>query len=308
MIACEQEELPLAAPVTEGEVIINSVNMTETYADQVWFDLGTNTEVSRNLKTDWDISFDASDSSNFIYLNSGLAAKAAISPTSDFNSLTSTSGLTFKSDHQTGIKDSLAIGNWENHNKVIVIDRGYTPKGKSMGMIKIQFLTIKDGIYSFKYAKLDGSDFHEATVAKNDLYNRIAYSFTNHNSIQIEPLKTAYDICFTQYTHIFYDPINPYLVTGVLLNPYRTKVAEDRTTAFKTIDLASTSAYTFSTDQDAIGYEWKYFDLNDNTFTIYPEHVFILNDSEGYTYKLHFLDFYDDNGIKGTPTFEFKRL
>ncbi len=308
LISCEKEELPLLKPVTEGEVTIASVDMTENYSYQIWFDLGSNTAVKRNLKTDWDISFDGGDSNSYIYLNGSLAAKAAISNTSDFNSLNSASNLTFNSDHQSGSKDSLAIGDWQNHQKVIVIDRGYTPKGKLLGMIKIQFTKLENNLYTFKYSKLDGSDYNEATVSKNNLYNRIYYSFTENNIADIEPFKTDYDICFTQYTYIFYNPYNPYLVTGVLINPYKTSVAEERNISFENIEISKALEYSYSNEQDAIGYEWKYFDLANNVFTIFPNYIFLINDSEDYTYKLHFLDFFDDNGIKGTPTFEYKRL
>jgi hypothetical protein len=35
--------------------------------------------------------------------------------------------------------------------------------------------------------------------------------------------------------------------------------------------------------------------------------VYVLRDSEGFIYKLPFLDFYDDNGQKGAPTFALQR-
>ena len=64
----------------------------------------------------------------------------------------------------------------------------------------------------------------------------------------------------------------------------------------------------FTRDWDVIGYDWKDFSLQTNTFTIFSDKIYLIKDASGNLFKLRFIDFYDDNGIKGSPAFEFMRL
>jgi hypothetical protein len=41
---------------------------------------------------------------------------------------------------------------------------------------------------------------------------------------------------------------------------------------------------------------------------VLPEMIYLLKSKEGYYWKLHFVDFYDSNGDKGSPAFEYQEL
>jgi hypothetical protein len=98
------------------------------------------------------------------------------------------------------------------------------------------------------------------------------------------------------------------LVAGALLNPYKTKANRMPNTKFITTVLADTLKYPLSGAYDVIGYNWKGFSLSENAYTIVPDINFIIQDQNDFFYKLRFVDFYNEKGIKGTPKFEFGKI
>ncbi|HTF82223.1 MAG TPA: HmuY family protein, partial [Cytophagales bacterium] len=77
---------------------------------------------------------------------------------------------------------------------------------------------------------------------------------------------------------------------------------------YKEVTLADTASAKFSNKANSIGYDWKTFDLNTGLYTIHDEMTYIIHDAKGFYYKLHFVDFYNGNGEKGYPTFEYQKL
>lgn len=304
--SCEKKEI--AVPKHEsGDVTSAQVHMGADYQYQIWFDLGTNSIVKTSLKTDWDLSFDCSDTSNWVFLNTSKMMTAAISKSAVFEEVTSRNGLTFNPDHPNGSTDSLGIGNWMTHQKVCIIDRGYDEKGNHLGYKKLQITALSNQAYSIRYANLNGTAEQTAIITKDSLYHTIAFSFTSNQVIRVEPLKHTYDICFTQYTAMFYNPFQPYLVTGVVSNP-DIRVALEKQIDFSEITYAQAQNFTFNKAKDAIGYAWKEYDFDNGIYRIYSENTYIIQDAAGFYYKLHFVDFYDDKGSRGSPAFEFQQL
>jgi hypothetical protein len=305
--SCFKEELPVI-PFDRGGVLTNQVELGSSYAKQIYFDLGTNTVVKTNNKFVWDIAFDCSEGA-IIRQNTALAASASVTSTSVFEEVDNTTPYDTLFDYSTGNIDSLAMGKWYEHGKVVIIDRGYGANGLSLGRLKFQMISLQNDVYTFRYSNLNGANYHEASVSKDDEYNYIGYSFTTHESIVHEPKKTDYDLCFTSYMHIFYEPeYTPYSVVGALINPYETTVHRDANNKFSLFNSVDIDNLTFSTNMDAIGYDWKVVDINTSQYTTLPQLTYLIKDNEGYYYKLHFLDYYNGLGQRGYPLFEFQLL
>jgi hypothetical protein len=100
----------------------------------------------------------------------------------------------------------------------------------------------------------------------------------------------------------------PYLVVGLLLNPNGVAAARDSIHDFMEMDADDIADLEFSTSADVIGYDWKYYNFDAGVYTIVPDMNYVIRDRDGYFYKLRFVDFYNDEGVKGYPTFEFVRL
>lgn len=324
-VSCEKEEIALVAPITtqgptvidttgtedliaKGFIVSNTVNMESDYRNQIWFDLGTNAVIRTNLRTDWDLAFDCDLNDNILYLNAASNASVAFTTETNFVEVTSDVGLVYVYEHQSGNQDRLAIGDVTNQRNVFIIDRGFNPSGNALGKWKAQITLVQDGDYYLTSSRLNGDNLTTVIISKKPQYNRVAYSFASSNELQIEPSKTDYDISFTQYTHVFDNPPLPYSVNGVIINSHNTEVAEEFNLEFNAITKEHTQSLFYSEDLDVIGYDWKSFSLQTNNFTIFPDRNYLIKDASGNLFKLHFLDFYDDNGVKGTPSFEFIRL
>jgi hypothetical protein len=96
----------------------------------------------------------------------------------------------------------------------------------------------------------------------------------------------------------------PYLVSGVLLQQKRTRVAFIPDADMAAVTLNDTLAFPFTHRVDAIGYDWKNYSFETSSYTVDDRRVYIIQDGEGFFHKLRFLDFYSAQGQVGCPQFE----
>lgn len=310
-VSCEKKELP-APKYNRGNVITQQVEMTSNYKNQVWFRLSDNSIVTSNNKTDWDLGFESSALGFHLILNSSKAMKAYKTTYTNLTNVTDTVGLGVNglADMPTGALDSTSIGNWQTSNTVYIINRGYNEVGQQQGFYKLKINSVSSTGFTFEYADIFSTSVYNGIINKNSDYNFNMYSLTTHQQLIIEPKKIDYDLCFTQYSHVYYDPppLHFYQVTGVLSNSFNTRIIKITDKPFNTIVIADTLNKSFSIHKNTIGFDWKAFDLSTNIFTVNPNICYIINDSKGFYYKLHFIDFYSSSGIKGYPKFEFIKL
>lgn len=307
--SCDIKEKGLPKPVVvPSDAVITQVSMGATYQYQIFYDLEGNRVVSQNLKVAWDLGFEASADGFHIILNTGKSMFAYNSGSSNFETADTAGKLNqMLYDVPSGNPDSTAIGDWRVAKNVFFIDRGYDASGNHLGYKKVQFLSVDANAYDIEMADLNGANNIQKTISKDSAYNYVSLSFTTGEVVTVEPVKTSWDIVFTQYTHIFYEPaFTPYLVTGCLLNRYKTSAAKDTVTAFNVIDLAFAQKAALNISINEIGYDWKTF--NGTKYTTNPNWIYLIKNRSGNYFKLHFLDFYNATGEKGNPLFEFQKL
>jgi hypothetical protein len=306
--SCEKEELPVSAH-DAGTTLTATVNMNADYRYQIYFDLETNTVVGQVPKTSWDLGFETRANGNKVIVNSAKAMYAFNTGDTSFVSLTDTSGFAAGKmwDAVSGNLDSTAIGNWTTTHNTFILDRGYSETGQHQGFRKVRFENVNASEYTVRFANMNGSSEVLITVPKDSAYNFTFLSFSNGGQIvTVEPPKRDWDLVFTQYIHVFYNPTEPYLVTGCLLNRFNTEAILDSTVNYADIDFTSASSYALSPLINVIGYDWKAW--NGTAYITFPEMNYVILDQHGYYYKLHFIDFYNQSGIKGNPKWEFQRL
>ncbi|HXH19338.1 MAG TPA: HmuY family protein [Chitinophagales bacterium] len=322
-----KEEDPVTPPDFQGNVETAQIPMGNNYEKQFFFDLETNQIVSSNYKKDWDLGFECGLEGYHIILNSSKLMFAWNTETTDFGTITGIEGAVWKWDAASGNLDSTAIGEWgdytdgnvNSYNKVYIIDRGKDATGTGYGYKKIVFESLKENQYTFRWANLDGSGEDTFLIKKDNDYSFMYFSFDNGGERKnIAPEKNKWDLVFTQYTHIFSespdnipqpDTLIPYIVTGVLQNHYNVAAAEFSSKPFHDITLEDALNVALNEqDIDVIGYDWKFFNFNQVSYTVLSSRNYIVRDTDGYLYKLHFVDFYSSTGEKGYPKFEFQRL
>jgi hypothetical protein len=307
LVACKKEEIPVEKH-EPGEAVVNAFDMGSDYRTQAFFDLKTNSFVSQNLKTSWDLGFENGVNGNHIILNSANAMAIARVSNIGFNSITDTVGLKWRWDASSGNLDSTAIGDWEVEDFVYVVNRGNDYLGNHRGFCKLVFNNVTATDYSFRVANLDGSLDEQKTILKDNSLSFTAFSLTNRAVEVVEPPKTDWDLIFTQYVHYFLVEDEAYLVTGILTNRHEVQVAEVFNKDYASITGEDVSSVSFNSNIDVIGYDWKEFNFSAGAYIIYPEQNYIIRSTEGIYFKLHFIDFYNAQGDKGTPVFELQEL
>lgn len=307
--SCEKKELPAPA-YDRGDALTVEIEMTSNYKNQVWYSLSGNKVVSTNLKSEWDLAFECAPNGTHVFLNGAKSMRVYKTNVASLAMVTDTAGLEAngKADMPNGSPDSTGIGDWQTNNTVYIINRGYSETGQLQGFYKLKITGVSASAFSIEYGDVYGTQTWQQTITKDPAYNVVNFSFSTNQQHHFEPKKTEYDLCFTQYTHVFTNPFQYYLVTGVLNNNYNIRITKITDLPFAEIGINDTLGRTFITNRNSIGYEWKSFDLNTNLYTVNPAMCYIINDSKGFYYKLHFVDFYNASGIKGYPRFEFRKL
>lgn len=305
LAACNPEELPVPARET-GTLETGRLEMGENYEFQVFYSLKHNRVVSKTSKFSWDLGFEAGEDGFRVVLNTSKLMYAYPTAARSFpaDTVGFAAGKTF--DHASGHPDSTAIGDWRTTQPVFLIDRGVDLQGKSIGLwlLKIESAD-KDG-YQIRYQKLGATDEISRFIPKSPTHSFTYFSFDGGGAVvEVAPPKTEWDFYFTQYSVTI--PV-PYLVTGALLNPYQTRGAADSLKSFEEIDAAYARQLPLVDAQDLIGYTWKTFDFSTSQYLVNPAINFIVEISDGSMYKLHFIDFYNDAGIKGSPLWEVVRF
>jgi hypothetical protein len=240
-----------------GDINTGQVTLGKSYMQQVYFDITTNSIISQNNKQNWDLSSEISSSGNHVFLNSSKARAVAPYDNKPFRELMLEDDDQWLYDSPTGHLDSTAISDWQN--KPYLIDRGYSLEGDKIGYCKISI-------------KLDQNQDYLIDV-----------------QIQYEPKKHAYDLLFTQYTHVFSDQTT-YLVTRALSNP-DSEIALVDEVNFASISMSDINKAHFSNAKNSIGYDWKFYSYDEGIYIIFPEKNYIIKTDEGVFYKFHFIGY-----------------
>ena len=319
--SCFKEDEPIT-PHVPGNFITDTVFMTDTYKNQVYYNLNDSAVAGLNIRSIWDLGFENSPSGWRIILNTSCFMKSAYLGDQVFGDAADTTGATWLFNPSDGSADSVAIGRWftvEDEdtigtNRLLVIDRGIDIKGNPRGFSQLVIDSLSHGTYYFRIAALNGTNPKSYSITKNGDVNHLLFSISNPAQNVSEPGKSKWDLLFTQYTTLLYtdagDPY-PYLVTGVLLNPALVVVAVDSITAYDEISFEKAQSMNYTNQADRIGYLWKKYDFDEGTYTVDSKIIYVIRDNKGFFYKLRFKDFYKllNNRLqKGYPSFEYQKL
>lgn len=182
--------------------------------------------------------------------------------------------------------------------------------GTPRGWKKVKIWREGEG-YKFQYANLDGATATTVTIAKDPSYNHVFFSLTNGSTLKAEPAKDSWDLNFTTFTNEVFDGANSagayfysdYIVTNTKAGVTAARVEGDAA-AYAAYTLASASSLTFSTDQRAIGADWR------DVFTraTFGNVFFVVKDAAGNIYKVKFISMVSAEGERGFPVFEYELL
>ncbi len=285
---------------------LETVSMGPNYANTVFWKMqgGQTGEAAINS---WELAFRLGIQTSSIFINSANNVSLYQVPNTDTSGWTTldTSGLQtwhqlFNSDtsweygafdrSSTGFPD-FSWGDYDFTSHVVTGDSLYIIKLNGSVYKKLWIIKKDFGNWTFRYANLDNTGDQVVTLnnADYDGKNFAYYSITNATALNLEPNTTDWDILFTRYLTLLPPDNTPYLVTGVL-NNVGVMAAEASGVDVQSVDPADyQNSYVASISE--IGYDWKYFDMNQNQFNVVPDLCYFIKSMDGNIYKLIFTGF-----------------
>lgn len=284
---------------SDAQSIDDSVTIGAGYANQIWYSL-ENDEQGGALNSEWDLAFSTAGQGSNILINSATGTKLWAYPSSgisgwnsvdttgisawspSYNSDTSWNEGAFRQNLSSNPYD-LGWGIYDPISHYVVGDSLYVIKLSDNSYKKLWIEQLASGIYSFRYANLDGSNENSATLEKSSYSGKNFgyYSLQTNSAIDREPLSTDWDLLFTKYTAFI---PNAYGVTGVLCNSGVT-IAEARPVDVNTVSFTN---YPFTTPMNTIGFDWKTYS---GSWTIEDSTVYFVKALNGNIWKMIFTGF-----------------
>ncbi len=311
LFSCEIAEKPIDLP-PQGPATMVSVSVGDSYEDQLFFDLEKGEIVKTSKVASWDLAFETSADGFHVFINGGKNLFAYNTRSANLSQLVNAQSVPFSEwgfDAPSGSKDSTAVGDWRQADGSSKMEVYYL-KFHDGTFKKFMIGSANEDEYLLYYGDETDPTLQSIVIPKNPDYTYSYFSFNNGGQLVYpDPPKASWDIVFSQYRHIYYELNNfPYLVQGILLNPYQTKALVDSTTSFDAINAQTYPESAFTTTRDIIGFAWKRYDLDAGKYTTNPAVVYVIRNRNGQIWKMRFLDFYGPNGEKGHPTFEIERI
>ena len=290
--------------------------MTMGGATDAYYDLGSRiqTPVSRST---WDIGLttDARGASIIINENAGVELYLYSKDTSDwstvdtagfafeniYNSETTWNAGAFANQGTTHPDYGWGLYNMNSHD--INGNRLFIVKTKDGDYLKVVIDKMSAmGLYTFRTAKLDGSDLesysYSKTQAESKDKNFALLDLTSGDFVYTNPNTKDWDILFTKYiTFVQAGPNSRYQpVGGVKINAGCEVAQRDN------VDPSSndTSSLTWNTDITEIGWDWKSFDLQTSSYSMVAGRTYFVRTANGSVHKIWFTDY-----SVGTANYKF---
>ena len=281
----------------------HSVEQGANYASDVYYSL-ENGVVATVPADNWDIAFEVTNPFAIgIRINDGFGRELAVYPGGDLSSWDNvdSTGFSVWSKKNNGLDlwengafntgfsgDPMDFG-WGVYSgpplHQVVGDSLYVFKRADGSALKLRINDLSNGLWSFTYANLDGSNEVTATLAMDDYADRTyAYYHFTDGAVDREPATADWDMVFTRYVGPTQYGLFP--TTGVLLNRDRAAAEADG------VDIAAAvhTDYTLTADSIvALGNDWK--SLVNFMWEIDADRVYFVESGSGAVHKLWFTGF-----------------
>ena len=271
-----------------------SVDAGPTKNDVLFYSLDAGRIVAKASPMEWDLYID-NEVIRINYFRSMSVAKT----NKNWEEINDTSGLSF-SFLTDQISDTLS--QWElSDNQIYVLNMGLDNEYEPLGFMVFQASRTSDGVI-LKYRDLDGTNEWTNQISEDHFY----YHLKNEQPLNL-PNDKEYDIALGKYTdYITVDDISQdYTIYGAIVGNASAYLLDDD---FETIDANDFDVNQLSNRKDIIGWDWKRFNLEKNAYEILPKMTYMISTNSDYLCKLRFVDYLNDQGISGHPTFEYEIL
>ena len=306
LCGCTEKELPIN-PVPPGELEINSPSIGSDYGTQVYYSLSSNEVVASNQKTDWCFALQLENNSAILSLNSSRYMK--ISLLLGLNNTDFVDETTLE-EQQWHITPPQGADQEEppltlQTNSLYILDLGRSVAGESLGYARFYVPEVSDweAPFEIQIGPLNLSESEFINVDLDPSGSRLHFSALTFEQKEIEPDEGTWELWLTQYTEIL-DEETQYLVTGILTPSPQVQVYQSTFAMWDSLLLSDWSNIPFNSEWNEIGYDWKFYDLSQGSYSIDQNIVYCIKTQKGREYLMRILDFYDNSGQTGLFTFE----
>jgi len=283
----------------------DSVALGAGYMNESYYSLA-NGEVANVSNTNWDLAFDASAFGFTIRMNRKTDLLFLYpGTTADWATLDTTDHMTWEQyidgydSWEQGALNAPAgsapedLG-WGEYNGITHVTEGtrlFVIKLDDDSYRKLFIETLASGVYTFKYANIDGTNEVTETITKSDYNDKnfIHYSILNEAIVEREPASVEWDIVFTNYVK---ELAPGYFsgVTGALTNTTYRPLTIAEVNDVPVVEADPITA-NYVSDIEVIGYDWKTFNMGTFSYTIEDSLCYFLKDDADNIWKLVFTGF-----------------
>jgi hypothetical protein len=289
--------------------VVDTVSTGAGYVNENYYTLNNGNEVAIT-RSDWDLAFASNGlggSSSSIRINGGMGTECWLysNDTTQWSTL-DTTGFSWATNQLVNADTSWTVGAFENKTPASSFDLGWgtynmithAVNGDRIFILKLangdyKKLVINSligGIFSFRYANLDGSNHVNASITKSNYSGKNFgyYSIQNNQALDREPLSSSWDLLFTKYVTDLGGGTY-YAVTGVLVNG---GVSIAQVNNVPDVNNISYIGHIYdSTKINVIGHDWKSFNMSTFQYEIEDSLVYFASVSSGDIYKIIFTGF-----------------
>ena len=299
LVGCIEYELPVEARPA-GEAEVHTASIGNSYEQRIFYSLVDRAIVASHSKMDWCLRLEPRQDGVDAVLNSSRTMRLARTGLTAFRTDwidDEVDALPWRLDAPNGFPtDStervLQMG------EVVLINLGYGLENDLLGRCQVQLVATNAEGCELRFAYLDGTAEAIVAIPWNPDGPHGYVSLLDLAARDLEPPSETWELLLTQYSELLEGDF-PYQVTGILTPSQRVKVYDYSDYSWDDVLARDWSQDEFTADWNAIGYDWKYFDLNEGVYSIDPNRIFGVRTSEGREFQLRILDFYDEIGNKG---------
>ncbi len=283
------------------------VTMGASYQDEVYYNLQTD-EVSEVSFDEWNIAFTTAEGTAGVFLNEatpyqGVQQELYLTPASDFDDVIDPDDLedrlfnaeitwefgAFNEMRNEADSGDFGWGVLNESTDVIEGDKVFVLRFRSGDYIKLQIVSLENGIYTVKTANLDGSDENILTVNKNDFAGAPVAYYSIEDGAFLDKVQPEWDLLFVRYIQPLSDGsggVQYYPLTGVLsgvgAEVAQANIVDPETVAFEDFQ------DSLKTEIDVIGHDWKEFDLANFEWVVNEFRAYFVKTAQGDVWKVVF--------------------
>ncbi|HRN42373.1 MAG TPA: T9SS type A sorting domain-containing protein [Vicingus sp.] len=309
----------------KAQPISDSTSMQASYTNQVFYSLD-NGEISNVDNNNWSIAFSVSGTGaagSAILLNEATSTLWAYPgdknqwssfDTSNFNSWkrllnTDTTWTNGAFNVYRGAAGTFDMG-WgilnPSNNFWTFGDSLYLIKLSDDSYRKLWIVSLKSGLWEFKYANVDGSNEQVITFNKSTYPNRnfVYFDMINNQLIDREPNNNSWDLTFVKHTD-FVSPPGTYVSVSSVFNNKNVWSAKAHEANYAAALISTTPQTAFNQRIDNIGREWKKFS-SATGWVVYDSIAYFVYDNDSTQfYRIIFTGF---GGLGNGKTYFTKEL